>query len=181
MSIDNTHSTDGVSPKTEPAPTPLVSASDVPIANRPTVHVPQERLYPLAEHADRISKTWSGDRRDHLTGLLGEDAVASYLGIADQLNVEVYTDAGDGGIDLCYRGATIDVKTVGQHHSDPDLTVDAYKPLHADYYALASRVGETDVRLIGYVPRQFVANAPIFTHNKCPYHIVEQDFIFPFR
>ena len=168
------------SPKTEPAPTPLISAADVPIAERPTVPVPDERFYPLAEHAGRIADTWSGTRRNHLTGLLGEDALAKHLGISDRLDVEVYTDGGDDGFDLRFRGATIDVKTVGQHRSDPDLTVDAYRPLHADYYALASRVGETDVRLVGYAPRDFVANARTFTHDGRPYHVVEQDYLFPF-
>ncbi|MDZ5813114.1 hypothetical protein U4E84_17410, partial [Halorubrum sp. AD140] len=180
MSTDDSKPT-AESPKTEPAPTPLVAAADVSIADRPTVHVPEERLYPLAEHARHIADTWSGTRRDHLTGLLGEDAFAKHLGIADRLNVEVYTDGGDGGFDLKCRGATIDVKTVGRQRSDPDLTVDAYKPLHADYYALASRVDETDVRLIGYAPRQFVANASTLTHKGRPYHVVEQDYLFPFR
>jgi len=169
------------SPKTEPAPTPLISAADVPIADRPTVHIPEERVYPLSEHARRIAETWSGTSRDHLTGLLGEDGVAKRLGIAEQLDVEVYTDGGDGGTDLRYRGATINVKTVSRHRSDPDLTVDAYKPLRADYYVLASRVGQTDVRLVGYAPREFVANAPTLTHDGQPYHLVEQEYLFPFR
>jgi hypothetical protein len=181
MSSEHADDSTTVSPKAEPAPTPLVSAADVPIAARPTVHVPEERFYPLAEHAGKIADTWSGTQNDHLTGLLGEDAVAEHLGVAEQLNVEVYTDGGDGGVDLHYRGATIDVKTVSRHRSDPDLTVDAYKPLRADYYVLASRVGQTDVRLVGYAPREFVANAPTLTHDSQPYHLVEQEYLFPFR
>ncbi|MYL15730.1 hypothetical protein GLW36_03590 [Halorubrum terrestre] len=168
------------SPKNEPAPTPLISAADIPIADRPTVHIPEKRVYPLSEHARRIAETWSGTPTDHLTGLLGEDGVAKRLGIAEQLDVEVYTDGGDGGTDLRYRGTTIDVKTVGRHRSDPDLTVDAYSPLNADYYALASRIGETDIRLIGYAPRDFVANASTFRYEDRPYHCVEQEYLFPF-
>ena len=175
----NEHTTTAPS-KTEPAPTPLIAAADVPIADRPTILVPEERFYPLAEHASRIADTWSGTHSDHLTGLLGEDAIAKHLGISDRLNIEVYTDGGDGGFDLQFRGATIDVKTVGQHQSDPNLTVDAYKPLHAEYYALASRVGEMNVRLIGYAPREFVANAPTFSNEGQPYHVVEQEYLFPF-
>jgi len=180
-SMSSEHQADSptVSPKTEPAPTPLISAADVPIADRPTVHIPEERVYPLTEHARRIADTWSGTPADHLTGLLGEDGVAKRLGIADRLDVEVY-NGGDGGIDLRYRGATIDVKTVGRRRSDPDLTVDAYSPLNADYYALASRIGETDIRLIGYAPRDFVANAPTFRYEDRPYHLVEQEYLFPF-
>ncbi|WP_277543719.1 hypothetical protein [Haloarcula laminariae] len=92
------------------------------------------------------------------------------------MNTEVYAD---GGVDLRYRGATIDVKTVGRHRTDPDLTVDAYDQLRADYYMLASRVGPSDVRLLGYAPRQFVANAPTRTHEGRPYHLIEQAYLFP--
>ena len=181
-SMSSEHADDAatVSPKTEPAPTPLISAADVPIADRPTVHIPEERVYPLAEHARQIANTWSGSPADHLTGLLGEDGIAKRLDIAERLDVDVYTDGGDGGVDLHYRDAAIDVKTVGRHRSDPDLTVDAYHSLDADYYALASRIGETDIRLIGYAPRDFVANAPTFRHKDRPYHLVEQDYLFPF-
>jgi len=91
----------------------------------------------------------------------------------------VYADGGDGGVDLRYRGATIDVKTVSRHRTEPDLTVDAYDPLCADYYVLASRVGPSDVRLLDYALRQFVANAPTRTHERRPYHVVEQAYLFP--
>ncbi|WP_324665748.1 hypothetical protein [Haloarcula sediminis] len=101
------------------------------------------------------------------------------LGIADRLNTEVYADGGDGGVDLRYRGATIDVKTVGRHRADPALTVDAYDQLRADYYVLASRVGSSDMRLLGYAPQEFVANAPTQTHERRPYHLVEQAYLFP--
>lgn len=107
--------------------------------------------------------------------MLGEDALAYLLGIADRVNTEVYAD----GDHLRYRGDTIDVKTVGRHRTDPDLTVDAYDQLRADYYVLTSRVGQTDVRLLGYAPREFVANAPMRTHEGRPYHLVEQAYLFP--
>lgn len=169
-----------VSPQAEPAPTPLVSAGRVSIGSYPTVRIPEERLYILKEHADRIADSWRGTVDNHRTGLLGEDAVAHYLGIEDSINVEVYADGGDGGVDLEYREATIDVKTVGQHRTNPSLTVDAHKPLTADYYVLASRIGAADFRLIGYVPRWFVANAPVQTHQGEQYHIVDQRYLFPF-
>jgi len=175
---DSTNTTG--SPQTEPAPTPLVSAERLSIASYPTIRIPEERLYALEERADRIADSWSGTADNHRTGLLGEDAVARYLGVKDSLNVEVYADGGDGGVDLEYRGATIDVKTVGQHRTDPSLTVDAYEPLTADYYVLASRLGGIDFRLIGYVPRWFVANAPVQTHQGEQYHIVDQRYLFPF-
>lgn len=165
---------------TEAIRRPPVSAADRRPANMPTVPIPEELYYPLGEHAGQIADTWSGDRRDHLTGLLGEAAVAEYLGITDQLDVEVYTDGGDGGVDLEFRGATMDVKTVGQPRSGPDLTVDAYKPLRADFYALASRVGETEVRLVGYAPCRSVAQAPRFSHKGRPYYTLGQEYLHPF-
>jgi len=169
-----------VQPATEPAPTPLVSAAQFDLHQFPLHHVGQRRFYPLREHAARIADTTSGTTENHLTGLLGEDAVAHHLGIEQRLNTEVYADGGDGGVDLTYRGATIDVKTVGRHRSNPSLTVDRRELLTADYYVLASRVGKMDCRLIGYAPYWFVANAPIRNHDGDQYHIVDQDYLFPF-
>lgn len=168
-----------VQPATEPAPTPLVSSAQFDLHQFPLHHVEERRLYPLQEHAARIAETTSGTTENHVTGLLGEDAVAHHLGIEQRLNTEVIPDGGDGGSDLTYRGATIDVKTVGRHRSNPALTVDAYEPLTADYYLLASRVSKLDFRLLGYVPRWFIANAPIRDQNGEPYHIVHQEYLFP--
>ncbi|WP_157525734.1 hypothetical protein [Halorientalis sp. IM1011] len=168
-----------VQPVTEPAPTPLISAAQFSLDQFPLHHVEQNRFYPLREYAVRIADTTSGTTENHLTGLIGEDAIAHHLGIEQRLNTEVYADGGDGGVDLTYRGATIDVKTVGRHRSNPALTVDAYEPLTADYYVLASRIGKVDCRLIGYAPRWFVANAPIQQYHGKEYHIVDQDYLFP--
>jgi hypothetical protein len=103
-----------------------------------------------------------------------------YLGVPEQLETEVYADGGDGGVDLAFNGASVDVKTVGRGIPNPALTIDVYQSLKADYYALASRVGHTDVRLIGYAPRQFVANAMKRSFDGTQYHFVEQDYLFPF-
>lgn len=171
----------GEQPATEPAPTPLVSAAQLSLDQLPVVHIDECRYYPLREQAARIADTSRGTSEDHLTGLLGEDALAHHLGIAGRLDTEIYADGGDGGVDLTYRGATIDVKTVGRHRSNPALTVSAYKQLTADYYVLASRVGKLDCRLIGYAPRKFVANAPVQQYDGEQYHLVEQEYLFPLR
>jgi hypothetical protein len=71
------------------------------------------------------------------------------------------------------------MKTVSCHRTGPDPTVNAYDQLRADYYVLASRVGPSDVGLLGYAPRQYVANAPTRTHEGRPYHLVEQAYLFP--
>jgi len=176
----NTQGRDDVSPQQEPAATPLISAEEFSTSQYPVIHVPDNRLYAFGEFARRLADRWRGSIKDHLVSKLGEFSYAKPLGIEKDVDTEIYSDGGDGGTDLMYRGATIDVKTVGQHRSDPALTVDAYEPLNADYYALASRISKSDVRLIGYAPREFVANAPVRPHNNGPYHIVEQRYLFPF-
>jgi hypothetical protein len=179
MPHDNDDTND-VSPPQEPAATPLFSAADIGINDYPIIHIPQNRLYILQEYARRIANVSRGSIENHRTGKVGEDAVAKMLGARESIDLDVYTDGGDGGFDLNHRGATIDVKTVGQHRSNPALTVDVYENLRADYYVLASRISETDVRLIGYAPRQFVANAPIRSYEGTDYHFIEQDYLFPF-
>lgn len=180
MSEDLHNERSDVSPPQEPAATPLFSAADLDIGDYPVVHIPQRRLFMLQEYARRIADVSPGSVENHRTGKIGEDAVAKPLGARDSINLDVYTDGGDGGVDLQHRGATIDVKTVGQHRSDPAMVVDAYEQLQANYYVLASRISETDVRLIGYAPRQFVANAPVRSHRGGDYHFVDQDYLFPF-
>jgi len=169
-----------VSPPQEPAATPLFSAADLDIGDYPLVHIPESRLYMLQEYGRRIANASRGSVENHRTGKIGEDAVAKPLDARESIDLEVYTDGGDGGVDLNHRGATIDVKTVGQHRSDPALTVGEHEELRADYYVLASRISETDVRLIGYTPRQFVANTKPREYNGGKYHIVGQEYLFPF-
>lgn len=54
-----------------------------------TFDSPDERVYALREWAQRIAVKTAGTADDHLTGLLGEDALAQLLDIADRLNTEV--------------------------------------------------------------------------------------------
>lgn len=169
-----------VPPAKEPAPTPLFSAAQLDVEDYPLVHIPEEQLYIIVEHANRLAKHSHGDVESWIKGLLGEIAYTRPIGLTKELDFEVIADGGDGGTDFSYHGATVDVKTVGQHRTDPHLTVDAYEPLTADFYALASRIGKTDVRLIGYAPRQFVANAPVWYDDGEPYHTVTQEYLFPF-
>lgn len=179
MSADHGNPND-VSPPEEPAATPLISAEDLSLSDYPVIHIPENRCYALKEVARKLADQWGGSPNDHFIGKIGEFGWAKPLGKVESIDTEVYPDGGDGGTDLNHRGATIDVKTVGQHRTNPSLTVDAYKTLDADYYALASQVSETDVRLIGYAPRCFVANAPTRHHGGEPYHLVDQRYLFPF-
>ena len=169
-----------VSAVKQPAPTPLVSAEDRPAHKDPVYPIPEEQLYPIHECARDIANNSYGSVENHRTGKVGEYAVAEALGVRDSIDFEIYTDGGDGGFDLTYKGAKIDVKTVGEEYSDPALPVPKGEPLRADYYVLASRVSKTDVRLIGYAPRWFVANTEPREYNGGRYHLIEQEYLFPF-
>lgn len=160
--------------------TPLISAARIPISMRPTIPLEENTFYPLKDHGSRRAQNGArGSPENHQKGILGEGALASYLGIGGEVDTALY-ERGDGGVDLSFYGSTINVKTVGRHRSTPALTVDTYQELRADYYALVHRVGKTNFRLVGYAPRKFVANAPIWEHDGTRYHFVDQKSLFPF-
>lgn len=167
------------SPQTEPAATPLISVADVPTRRFLVMDTDEGRLYVIEQTADRFVTDGGCDSYDGtVTGLLGENAFAKALPLDVKPDTEIYED-GDGGFDFRFRGAKIDVKTAGRGYDDPALTVDAYASLDADYYVLAHRIGARSVRLLGYAPRTFVANAPTMEHRGRPYHFVEQEYLFP--
>lgn len=168
----------GTTPKTEPYPTPLVSAADVDRTQLATRTIPCSRADGLKLAAREIASGWAGNTRNHYLGLLGEDALAQFFGVPEGLDTEVYADGGDGGVDLRVNGATIDVKTA--RRENPSLTVDVYEQLTADYYVLASQLGERTIRLIGYAPREFVANARKWERDGDTYHVVDQEYLYPF-
>jgi hypothetical protein len=172
---------EGVSSQAEPAPTPLLSVADLPLEQHPVVSLCDNRRKAVELHAKKIAESARGPPEAHLTGKLGEDAYAGWLGISEELDVTVYPDGGDGGSDLLYNGATIDVKTLTRQNKDKrQLLVNEYSSLSADYYALASRIGPSDFRLIGYAPREFVANAPTVEFSHGTYHVVDPEYLFPF-
>jgi hypothetical protein len=125
---------------------------------QPIVKIPRNKRIPLTEHAARRAADGRGTFENHETGILGEWAVGRLLGIENRLDTDVY-EYGDDGVDLRYRGRTIDVKTVGPRASDPELWVDVTRPLHADYYVLVQQLSTARLRIIGYAPRKTVANA----------------------
>jgi hypothetical protein len=160
--------------------TPYVSAADIPKSLLPTVEITEERLYVLKDHGRRrVGNGAHGSERNHILGILGEGALAEYHGIATSVDTNLYAD-GDGGVDFRWGRTTVDLKTVGRGRRNPDLTVDAYSSLNADYYALAKRLGESAFRLVGYAPRQFVANARVAESDGRRYHVVPREDLFPF-
>jgi len=180
MPTDSNTKTANDASRPRPPIKPLYSAADRRIECHPTKYIREGRFYALQEKGRRIANSWNGSVENHRTGKIGEYAVAKALGIQDSIDLEVYTDGGDGGVDLNYRGATIDVKTACQRTTDPSLTVSARKPLQADYYVLASRIGDANVRLIGYAPRSVVESATVREYNGDPCYYVDSQQLFPF-
>ena len=160
--------------------TPLVSAADLHETSLPVQQIPDDLYYLLEDHGERrVDNGALGNSQNHKKGILGEGALATFLRNRKAVDTSLY-EGGDGGIDLTFNGATVDVKTKGRHRTTPSLTVDAYQKLRADYYALAHRIGQTNFRLIGYAPRKFVANAPVREYHGSRYHEIEQCDLFPF-
>jgi hypothetical protein len=157
----------------------LVSATDIPASLSPTIEIPEEQYHPLQEFAIQRGKNAYGTIDNHELGILGEGAVARFFGTTKNIDTEIY-DRGDGGVDLELHGVSIDVKTCGRRYSTPDLIVSAYQPLRADYYVLVDRIGKMHFDLVGYAPRQFVANASIREFRGQPCHVVPQQDLFPF-
>ena len=172
--------TEDVSPQAEPAPTPLFSSAAYPLEEHRTVDVTPERRSALDVSCREIAETWDGSPERHSEGKYGEDAFFQYVGSEEQLNVDVIPDGGDGGIDGFVNGASVQIKTVGRQHAhQPELWVDTNSPSKADYYVLVSRLGPSTFRLVGYVPRWFVWNAPTRTHNGGTYRVVDREYLFP--
>lgn len=160
--------------------TPFISSAQVPTRFQPVVEIPESRAYPLEEYGRLRSDGGKLDRENSCIGILGEEAMCQYLGMECGVNTTVYNDGGDGGVDLTFAGQTVDVKTASRKQEHPALPVGAYQPLRAEYYALIHRIGSTQFRLIGYCPRQFVANAPTREFDGEEVHMVPQEDLFPF-
>lgn len=160
--------------------TPLVPASYVPERFRPVIEISEHHCYPLEEYGALRADGGVGNPQNHQLGILGEYALAQFLGIEKRIDTTLYDDGSDGGIDLNFAGQTVDVKTAGRTQRNPALLVGAYKPLRSEYYVLAQRIGPMQFRLVGYCPRQFVANAKVRKYDGEKVHVVPQNDLFPF-
>ena len=145
----------------------------------PTVEIPEAEFDPLKEHGIRRSWNAYGTADNHALGVLGEGCYAKYRGSIHSVDTALY-ERGDGGVDLDIHGRTVDVKTAGRRYSDPELIVDDYQKLRADYYVLVHRLGKMHFRLVGYAPREFVANASKGVYNGQSCHVVPRRHLFPF-
>lgn len=160
--------------------TPFISSAQVPIQFQRIVEIPEYRAYPLKEYGRLRADGGKLDQENSCIGILGEEAFCQYLDMEYGVDTTVYDDGGDGGVDLTFAGQTVDVKTASRNQRNPALLVGAYQPLRAEYYALVHRIGSTQFRLIGYCPRQFVANSPTRELDGEEVHIVPQEDLFPF-
>lgn len=160
--------------------TPFISAAQVPTQFQRVVEIPENRVYLLQEYGKLRADGGRFDRENSCIGIFGEECFCQYVGLKDGVDTAIYDDGGDGGVDLTFAGQTVDVKTASRNQRDPALLVGAYQPLRAEYYALIHRIGSRQFRLIGYCPRQFVANAPTREFNGEEVHVVPQEDLFPF-
>jgi hypothetical protein len=83
----------------------------------------------------------------HLTGVLGEAALAQVTRSEMDDAIYVY---GDPGHDLELWGHDTDVKCTATHITKPDLIIGAGQDLNAEIYVLAHRISERQIRLLGW-------------------------------
>jgi hypothetical protein len=86
----------------------------------------------------------------HLTGVLGEVAVAKAA--RSEMDKQIYVH-GDAGHDLPIAGYSADVKATATHVPEPDLIVPADSEPTAEMYVLAHRIEERKVRLVGWADK----------------------------
>jgi hypothetical protein len=162
---------------------PLTPAAQLAYDDYPVIPIPENRRSMIQHHTREIAENSYGNPQNHLTGKLGEFAVAKYLGIGplkQELDLSIYTDGGDGGFDLIYDGEKIEVKTVGAQTEDPALRIDHTKPLIADRYILTRQMSKTDIQLIGWAPQSTV-QAARNQNDMGQYFFVDQEHLFPMR
>lgn len=132
------------------------------------------------DHAEeRVRKGACSSIENSRTGVVGEAGFCLLTSSLNAVDTNIYPD-GDDGVDHLLGGHRVQVKTRGRHRTDPALTINTGEPLRADYYVLASRVGKARVRIDGYAPRKFVANAPTWEYDGRSYHRVPREDLFPF-
>ena len=91
----------------------------------------------------------------HLTGVLGEAAVAKAA--RSEMDQRIYVH-GDAGHDLPIAGYSADVKSTATHIREPDLIVPADRDPSAELFVLAHRIEEQKVRLVGWAERDTVTD-----------------------
>jgi len=109
----------------------------------------------------------------HLTGVIGEAAVAQAARAEMDDAIYVY---GDPGHDLDLWGHETDVKCTSTHIQKPDLIIGAEHDLDAEIYILAHRIDDRKVRLLGWADE-----ATITDRQPKPEPGTDLNYIVPFR
>jgi hypothetical protein len=91
----------------------------------------------------------------HLTGVLGEAALAQITRSEMDDAIYVY---GDPGHDLKLWGHDSDVKCTATHLQKPDLIIGARQDLDAEIYVLAHRISERQIRLLGWAGEETITD-----------------------
>lgn len=126
------------------------------------VSISEGKRKALSLYAHKRAKNSPGSITQHERGILGEYAVAKNLDIINRVDTNIY-EYGDDGYDLIYRGDTIDVKTVSSRANNPELWVNARKPLEADWYVLVQQLNVSKYQIMGYAPHDTVEQATVRT------------------
>lgn len=141
---------------------PLVTAAELGPSHRATVKFDQRQSDVLIEHARQRAPDISSDSdlvyRDHLLGIAGEVAVATW--VRGTINVEIYPDfQGDDGADVVapskWGGGEdrYQVKTT-RNVMNPEGVVALEEIDQADYFVLCcSDTPQSVVQIVGYIPR----------------------------
>ena len=169
-------------------PDPTVKQPLVPVSalSETAFHVesiPDNHFWALDEHGTHRARGSYGSKENHRCGVFGEFAAARFFGLSaeDGVDTQIYED-GDPGYDLKVRGSRVDVKTTKQYYSRPSLMVNAEKELTADFYVLVHQLAERCYRILGYAPRQIVANARtehVGEYRMKKVRVVDQDGLIP--
>lgn len=167
---------------------PLVPVSAVDKSTLPVVSISPSKQKALSILGAERAKDGQGTIKQHERGILGEFAVAKYLGIPEQIDEQIYEN-GDDGYDIVFNGKLIDVKTVGPQVNNPFLPVSTYGELNADFYILVQQLNQSKYQIYGYAHRLLVkkSHTLTFTHNKLcspdrfddQVYAVEQDALKP--
>lgn len=143
------------------------NANSIELDSLPTIEF-DEYLWDLANGiADLRDRTYTsidggqifGDQpsRDaHLVGVLGELAVAEFLDGLIPEDITVLEKYGDRGWNLTVGSSRVDVKSTATDLTVPDLIVPQQPKPVAEGFILTHRVGEREVRLLGYASRSQV-------------------------
>ena len=97
----------------------------------------------------------------HFLGLIGETAVAKAIGSSVRYDI---TLLGDGGIDMMFRGHTIQVKTRDQRRDDQMFYFNDLSEFSAEWFIPCVLLSPASIDVVGFISRRKF-ETKMFTHN----------------